>query len=206
MSTGASSRRRQPKGDKRERTRAALLEAARALIREKGYERTTIDQVAKRAGMTTGAIYGNFKNRDELFIALGQTYWAPVRPKIKPGATFAEAMHALAKATLAAVDERTPVAVGRLTGLAYTLKNRELRSRVHEITKSSYEFGAEWLCTFDASQLPMQPEPLVRVLHALIEGLVMQRILTPELCPDEVFYAAFAALAPERGDVTRSAT
>ena len=196
MSTGASSRRRQPKGDKRERTRAALLEAARALVREKGYERTTIDQVAKRAGMTTGAIYGNFKNRDELFIALGQTYWAPVRPKIKPGATFAEAMLALAKATLAAVDERTPVAVGRLTGLAYTLKNRELRSRVHEITKSSYEFGAEWLRTFDPSELPMKPEPLVRVLHALIEGLVMQRILTPELCPDEVFYAAFAALAP----------
>ena len=29
----------------------------------------------------------------------------------------------------------------------------------------------------------------------LIEGLVMQRILTPELCPDKVFYAAFAALA-----------
>ena len=196
MSTGASSRRRQPKGDKRERTRAALLEAARALVREKGYERTTIDQVAKRAGMTTGAIYGNFKNRDELFIALGQTYWAPVRPKIKPGATFAEAMHALAKATLAAVDERTPVAVGRLTGLAYTLKNRELRARVHEITKGSYEFGAEWLRTFDASELPMKPEPLVRVLHVLIEGLVMQRILTPELCPDEVFYAAFAALAP----------
>jgi AcrR family transcriptional regulator len=196
MSTSASSRRRQPKGDKRERTRAALLEAARALVREKGYERTTINEVAKRAGMTTGAIYGNFKNRDELFIALGQTYWAPVRPKVKPDATFAEAMHALAKATLAAVDERTPVAVGRLTGLAYTLKNRELRSRVHEITKSSYEFGAEWLRTFDASRLPMKPELLVRVLHALIEGLVMQRILTPELCPDDVFYAAFAALAP----------
>ena len=41
----------------------------------------------------------------------------------------------------------------------------------------------------------MPPEDLVRVLHALIEGLVMQRILTPELCPEEVFYAAFAALA-----------
>jgi hypothetical protein len=34
------------------------------------------------------------------------------------------------------------------------------------------------------------------VTSALIEGLVMQRILTtPELCPEEVFYAAFAALA-----------
>ena len=184
-----------PKGDKRERTRAALLEAARALIRERGYERTTLEKVAKRAGMTTGAIYGNFKNRDELFIALGQTYWAPIAPKISPGATFAEAMHALAKATLAAVDERAPAAIGRLTGLAYTLKNAELRSKVVEITKGSYEFGAEWLRGFDPAELPMPPEQLVRVIHALIEGLVMQRILTPELCPEDVFYAAFAALA-----------
>ena len=187
--------RRKPKGDKRERTRAALLKAARALVREIGHERTTLEKVARRAGMTTGAIYGNFKNRDELFIALGQTYWAPIAPRIAPGATFAEAMHALAKATLAAVDDRAPAAIGRLTGLAYTLKNAELRARVVEVTKSSYEFGAEWLRAFDPGELPMPPEHLVCVIHALIEGLVMQRILTPELCPDEVFYAAFAAFA-----------
>ena len=176
----------QPKGDKRERTRAALLEAARALIRENGYERTTMEEVARRAGMTTGAIYGNFKNREELFIALGQKYWAPIAPKIAPGATFAEAMRALAEATLAAVDDRAPVAVGRLTGLAYALTSSELRARVHEVTKGSYEFGAEWLRTFPASDLPMAPDLLVRVIHALIEGLVMQRILTPELFPDDV--------------------
>jgi AcrR family transcriptional regulator len=193
------SARRKPKGNKRERTRAALLEAARALIREKGYERTTLDDVAKRAGMTTGAIYGNFKNRDDLFIALGLKYWAPVRPKVVAGATFAEAMRALATATLAAVNDRAPAAVGRLTGLAYTLTNSELRARVHEVTKASYEFGAAWLRTFDERDLPMPADVLVRVIHALIEGLVWQRLLTPELCPDEVFYAAFAALAPERG-------
>ena len=187
--------RRKPKGDKRQRTRAALLEAARALIREQGYERTTLEEVARRAGMTTGAIYGNFKNRDELFIALGQAYWPPIRPKVAVGASFPEAMHALAKATLAAVDERTPVAVGRLTGIAYALRNPELRSRVLDVTRSSYEFGAEWLRTFDPSELPMPPEQLVVALHALMEGLVLHRILTPELCPDDVFYAAFAALA-----------
>jgi hypothetical protein len=117
-----------------------------------------------------------------------------VKPQIKPGATFSDAMRALAKATLAAVDDRRPVAIGRLTGLAYTLKNPELRARVHDITRSSYEFGAEWLALFDRSELPMPPKHLVRVIHALIEGLVMQRILTPDLCPDEVFYAAFGAL------------
>jgi AcrR family transcriptional regulator len=194
-SAHARAARGKPKGDKRDRTRAALLEAARALIREKGYEQTRLEDVATRAGMTTGAIYGNFKNRDELFIALGQTYWAPIAPRIEPGATFAEAMRAIAKATLKAVDERRPAAIGRLTGLAYALKNPDLRSRVHDVTKSSYDFGAEWLGTFDRSELPMPPDRLVRVLHALIEGLVMQRILTPALCPDEVFYAAFAALA-----------
>lgn len=115
--------------------------------------------------------------------------------KVKPGATFADAMRALAKATLAAVDDRRPTAIGRLTGLAYTLKSPELRARVHEITKSNYEFGAEWLSLFDRGELPMPPKQLVRVIHALIEGLVMQRILTPDLCPDEVFYAAFGALA-----------
>jgi hypothetical protein len=147
--------------------------------------------------MTTGAIYGNFKNRDELFIALGHAYWAPVAPHVVPGATFAEAMRALAQATLAAVDERAPAAVGRLTGLAYTLTNSELRARVKEVTKDSYEVGTEWLRTFNTRELPMPAELLVPVLHSLIEGLVMQRILTPELCPDEVFYAAFGALARE---------
>jgi AcrR family transcriptional regulator len=198
MTNGESPRRR-PKGDKRDRTRAALLEAARALIREKGYERTTLEEVAQRAGMTTGAIYGNFKNRAELFVALGQTYWAPIAPRIESGASLAEMMHALAEATLAAIPERTTAAVGRLTGLAYTLTNADLRAQVQAITADSYAFGAEWLRSMaDEHELPMPAEHMVRVIHALTEGLVLQRILTPELCPDEVFFAAFAALANPR--------
>ena len=55
--------------------------------------------------------------------------------------------------------------------------------------------GAEWLAAFDSRELPMPAGHLVVVLHALIEGLVMQRILTPDLCPDDVFYEAFTALA-----------
>jgi AcrR family transcriptional regulator len=197
--TSPKSPRQSPKGDKRHRTRAALLEAARAEVREKGYAHTTLEAVARRAGMTTGAIYGNFRNRDELFIALGQTYWAPVKPRIKLGATFADAMHAMAEATLAAIPERTTAAVGRLTGIAYALTRPDLRARVREITADSYELGAEWLRTLgDPRELPMPPEHLVRVIHVLIEGLVLQRILTPDLLPDEVFFAAFEALAHPR--------
>jgi AcrR family transcriptional regulator len=197
----SKSPRHAPKGDKRDRTRAALLEAARAVVRKKGFMRTTLDEVARRAGMTTGAIYGNFKNRDELFIALGETYWAPVTPRVKPGATFAEVMQAMAEATLEAIPDRTSAAVGRLTGLAYALTKPNLRTRVRQVTADSYEFGAEWLRSLgDERELPMPPEHLVRVIHVLIEGLVLQRILTPELFPDEVFFAAFGALAHHRRD------
>jgi len=187
------------KGNKRDRTRAALLEAARALIREKGYARTTLEEVAARAGMTTGAIYGNFRNRDELFTALGDAYWPPIKPRVAPGATFAEVMRAMAAATIAALPDRSLAAVGRLTGMAYALEHHELRQRVHEITAARYEFGAAWLETLaDGHELPMPKEHLVRVIHALIEGLVLQRLLTPELFPDEVIYAAFDALAAAR--------
>lgn len=199
MATRSTESRQKPKGDKRDRTRATLLEAARALIREKGYARTTLEEVAARAGMTTGAIYGNFRNRDELFMALGDAYWPPIKPRVAPGATFAELMRAMAAATIAAMPDRSVAAVGRLTGIAYTLEHPELRQRVHEITAASYEVGAAWLATLsDGDDLPMPKAHLVRVIHALVEGLVLQRLLTPELFPDEVIYAAFDALAPGR--------
>jgi AcrR family transcriptional regulator len=195
MDTEPDSSRRQPKGDKRDRTRARLLEAARSLIREKGYEHTTLDAIAERAGMTTGAIYGNFKNRDELFISLGQTYWPPIKPHVKPGSTFPEIMRALADATVAAIPDRSTAAVGRLTGLAYAFTHEELRAKVVEITLQSYSFGEQWLRSVtNEDDLPMPASQLVRAIHALTEGLVLLRLLTPELMPDEVFHAAFAAL------------
>ena len=188
--------RRRPKGDKRARTRATLLKAARELIREKGYERTTMEDVARRAGMSSGAIYGNFKNRDDLFIALGEAYWPPIKPRIRPGTTFAEKMRALAEAAIASAPERREVVVGRLTGMAYAISNEAMGSKVQEVTARSYAAGAAWLdAVAEEGGLPMPPEVLVVVIHALMEGLLYQRFLTPDLVPDEAFYDAFAALA-----------
>jgi AcrR family transcriptional regulator len=196
MKKSSANPRRKPKGDKRDRTRVALLEAARALIRERGFARTTLEEVAARAGMTTGAIYGNFRNREELFIALGDAYWPPIKPRVAAGATFAEVMRAMAEAVIEAMPDRSVAVVGRLTGMAYAIEHPEVGQRVNEVTAARYEMGASWLETLaDARELPMPAEQLVRVIHALIEGIVMQRLLTPELFPDEVVYAAFGALA-----------
>jgi AcrR family transcriptional regulator len=85
------------------------------MIRRKGYERTTMEEVARRAGMTTGAIYRELQeSRGAVHRARAEVLGAD-RSEGRAGATFAEAMRALATATLAAVDDRAPVAVGRLT-------------------------------------------------------------------------------------------
>ena len=200
---------RQPRlrGDKRVRTRAKLLEAARDLVRERGFERTTLKDIANRAGVTTGAIYGNFKSREDLFIEIAATYWGPIIPKFKPGSTFGEKMRALAEAVIAAIPERRIAAVGALTFRTYALTHEDIRTRAHETMAKGYAEFAEWLRLFAAegNELPMPPEILIRVLHALIDGLLFQRFLTPDLVPDEVFYAAFAALAGERRDGARNA-
>ena len=195
MTTSAELRRR-PKGDKRARTRAALIEAARELIRETGYEHVTMEAVARRAGMTSGAIYGNFKNRDALFVALGHAHWPAIRPKIRPDSTFAEKMRAIAEATLAALPQRQAAGVGRLKGMAHALSDPSVAAEAQTVTAASYDWGAGWLKSVaDEGGLPMPAEALVVVIHALQEGLTFQRLITPDLVPDEVFYAAFEALA-----------
>ena len=50
-------------------TRQRLLEAATEVFLEKGYEGTRVAEIARRAGLTTGAIYGNFENKSDLLTA-----------------------------------------------------------------------------------------------------------------------------------------
>lgn len=49
-------------------SRDRLLDAAAEVFCERGYEGTTVAVVARRAGLTTGAIYGNFKDKAELLL------------------------------------------------------------------------------------------------------------------------------------------
>lgn len=48
-------------------TREALRAAARELFAERGYAATTIEEISARAGMTRGAFYKHFQDKDALF-------------------------------------------------------------------------------------------------------------------------------------------
>lgn len=51
---------------KADRTRAALLTAALAIISKKGYSATTVDEICKQAGIAKGSVYYYFKTKEEI--------------------------------------------------------------------------------------------------------------------------------------------
>ena len=184
------------RGDKRERTRAQLIEAAAKLINEKGYDRTSLEEIARRAGMTRGAIYNNFKDKEEIFLAVIEKHWKPIAPPFKPGAGLKEQMRILGRAVAAAADERREIAVGALSFQLYALTHEEMRKRLAQTNTEIYRWAAQQLVEFiPAAELPLPPDEFVRVLHALTDGLLALRFLTPELITDEIIISAFESLA-----------
>lgn len=51
----------------KQQTREKVLLAARQLFTERGYEGATIRDIAKAAGMSTGAVFASFADKSELF-------------------------------------------------------------------------------------------------------------------------------------------
>lgn len=56
--------------DRTEKTRAALMQAARALFVDKGYADTSTPEIVSAAGITRGALYHHFEDKRALFRAV----------------------------------------------------------------------------------------------------------------------------------------
>jgi len=66
-----------------EQTRRAILASAMDMFYEKGYSKTTFDEIAKRIGLTKGAVYWYFRNKPDIVAALindfAEKYMANIR-------------------------------------------------------------------------------------------------------------------------------
>lgn len=58
-----------------ELTREMIMDAARNLFAEKGYQHVSMRQIAKELGYSHGAIYYHFQNKAELFFALVESHF-----------------------------------------------------------------------------------------------------------------------------------
>ena len=81
----------------KEEKRAAALRAAMQLFFEQGYERTTLQQIAKRANLSTATLFKRFSSKAALFEAIVEEFWRVDGPPagIPPAGDPAAGLHVL---------------------------------------------------------------------------------------------------------------
>ena len=95
-------------------TRQKLVDAAIALVRAQGYNATSIDQLCAHAGVTKGAFFHHFANKDAL-AAEAARYWGR-RANAMFGEDVGEARPDPLDRVLAYVDQRSAMMDGTLAG------------------------------------------------------------------------------------------
>ena len=111
LSSAAASKARQ--------TRDSLVAAARSLFGERGYAATSVEEIVRAAGVTKGALYHHFTDKDDLFRAVVEDVKGDVTALV--GAAFLEAatepdaLDTVTRGCLAFIDAHRDPAVQRIT-------------------------------------------------------------------------------------------
>jgi AcrR family transcriptional regulator len=182
-------------GGKRARTKAKLIEAAAAVIGEKGFDRASLAEIASRAGMTRGAVYGNYRNKEELFLDVVAEFWKPILPPVQPSMSLKQQMRVLGQTVSREARARQRYAAAATAFQLYVLTHEEMRSQLRRKNAAIYRNMAKEIQKLvPQKDLPMPAEQFVRVVDALTSGLLFTYFQTPELISEKVFVAAFEAL------------
>ena len=95
--------------DALESTRDRLLGAATQVFSERGYDGAGVQEIARRAGLTTGAIYANFAGKaDLLFEAIGARSADELDDLLRPARAALSAAELLAELGSHLLDEPLP--------------------------------------------------------------------------------------------------
>ena len=66
--------RRKPSQERSKKRLAQILDASASVFAERGYDAATMEMIAERADTSIGSVYQFFRNKQEIFDGLAQTY------------------------------------------------------------------------------------------------------------------------------------
>jgi AcrR family transcriptional regulator len=176
---------------RRAMTREHLLEAAGIVFARNGYHGASLDEVAAAAGFTKGAVYSNFKSKEDLFLAL-----IDHRLESMTAAFSAELdAPAVPDEQLPRIQDLISRGFDRDQGalyfefMAYAARNPETRAKLAARARRGRD-AAVRLITEEHERLgtvPAYPIPvLAQMMLALFDGLANLWFLDPELVDDDI--------------------
>jgi AcrR family transcriptional regulator len=180
-SPAARSRSRQT--ERTRATRRKLLDAAKRIFAQEGFEAARLEDIAAGAGYTRGAFYANFKSKEDIFFALFEEW---VRERIE---TFSSAVrrHSDPAEKLAALrthyaeqaTDRRLVLISmefKLFALRHPEAHQRLRNRHRRIRASFGELFSEIMTALGKS-IPIAYPAASACLGAVSQGLLLEHLL-----------------------------
>jgi len=129
--------------DRREEKRDRILQAAERVFTLYGYKKATMEEIAREAGISKGAIYLLFRSKEELFRTL-------VRRNIR------RVWESIEKAAESQSDPREKIRAAMIAKLNYTqrlIAGKEITERHFEEARQFIEDELKWLESKEAGLL-----------------------------------------------------
>jgi AcrR family transcriptional regulator len=204
--------RRQRQVDRTRATRRKLLDAAKRIFAQEGFEAARLEDIAARAGYTRGAFYANFESKEDIFFALFEE-WAQERIE---SITKDLRRHSDPEAKLAALrthyaeqaKDRRLVLISlefKLFALRHPEAHARLRSRHRRIRASFGELFAEIMRAL-GREIPVAYPAASACLSVLSQGLLLEHLLDPKTLSDDdvrhvlgLFFDSIFQAAPPAG-------
>lgn len=187
--------------EKQQQTRAAILDAAITLFAKHGVEGTSMEAIARQAGLTQGAIYSNFAGKADLWWAIGDQMSRTLdlndlfdtdRPLRDELADVGRAVWQLLRTA-----SRTELLISQEFDL-YLMRHPRERAKYGRETRSDQRRLAALLTRRSAERgepLPIDADRLARTIEAVAYGLLHTFMLDPRVVDEELCVGAFTVLA-----------
>lgn len=186
--------RRSRRDERRDETRAELIAAAARVFARSGFHGASVDEIAREAGYTTGAIYWHFGGKDDLFLAVFEVYTTTrVREyaAIQQGVDVGELPpRAWADQWMRRLDDEPELLVLILEFAVHAWRNPPLRDAFAN-RMAAGRLALARILEDEAErvpfELPMPAEALATVVRELGTGLGLAKLIDPEGVPDSLF-------------------
>jgi AcrR family transcriptional regulator len=181
--------------EQRALARRRLLDAAEAVFSRRGFHGASVEEIARDAGATTGALYSNFVGKEDLFLALFEERVATdVRGYseiVEAGVTLEEQARGVADHWMAILRERPDYFPLLIEFWAYAVREPQLRERFAKRFASLRIASARLVCEgADAQGLSLSAEFAERlglIISALGNGLALEKLVNPTAVPDSLY-------------------
>lgn len=200
-------------------TRRRLLEAAEGVFAQRGFYGAPVEEIAREAGATTGALYSNFAGKEDLFLALFEeriaTDVGDYSQIVAQGTTMEQQVRGVADHWMAILRERPHYFPLLIEFWAYAIRDPRLQGRLAD-RFAALRLASARLASQGAESQGFAPNPelgkLIGVLiNALGNGLALEKLIDPDAIPDSFFgdilvliFQGGHALAREQARSTRS--